>query len=470
MADEYYDIKQDSIKVDDISNLKLVGKINHKSIKLMYFTHTENALWAADRAIKSLCFPAFEVRLKVNREAFGLYPGQCFKWTCTKYNITDMVMRIQSVDEAPMDSEYITITCIRDPNYITSAVSVYDVSGFTGSSKPDASLLEVDPIEYFKIFESPYVLVGDMIRVTPLAARVTGKEARYVLYMSLDGGTSYASLVAVNTFNPHGKLVAQYTADRARIDDKRGFTFDASWDDDWGDVESITRASLYAGYNMAVLGDEIICFQTITPDPVVEGRYRVVGVWGGKFDTEIEAHAAGEDFWFIGTTAFAQGDANILVGSEIYFKPVPATTLALGDISEAPSDNITIRGRGKAPYPVANLRANDELAEEYPIYDGGEDVVLTWDARVRGQGAGSQIPYETDSPGTYEGEFRVDVLMDASVVRSTTEITAETWTYTNAMNVADGGPKDLTIRVYNYIAEVGVTYTSLVKEITVTLV
>jgi len=470
MADEYYDIQAETIKVDDIANLQLLGKINHKSIKLMYFTHTENALWAADRAVRSLCFPAFEVRLKVNREAFDLYPGQCFKWSSTKYGITDMVVRIQEIDEGALDDEFLTITCIRDPNYVTTAVSVYDSSGYSSHSSPDASLLDVDPLVNFKVLEAPYVLVGDVIRVTPLAARVSGKEARYVLYMSLDGGTSYTSLVAVNNFIPHGTLVSAYRADRTRIDDKWGFTFDASYNADWSSVESITRDSLFAGYNMALIGEEIVCFQTITPDPVVSGRYHVIGIWGGRFDTEIVEHAAGEDFWFIGTTAFSQGDANMLVGSDIYFKPVPATTLALGDISEAPSDSVTIRGRGKAPYPVANLRANDELAEEYPIYDGGEDVVLTWDARVRGQGAGSQLPEETDSPGTYEGEFRVDVLMDAAVVRSTTGITAETWTYTDAMNIADGGPKDLTIRVYNYIAEVGVTYTSLVEEITVTLV
>lgn len=470
MANEYFDIKQDAVKLDDIANRELVLNTNSKSIKLMYFTHVENALWAADRAIKSLSFPAYEISLEVNRYAFNLRPGQCFLWSSAKYGITDMVMRIMAVSEAPLDSEKIILTCISDPNYITTPIQLVNTGGWIGVP-PDASELSVDPLDYFKVVESPYVLVGDVMAVTPLAARVTGKEVRYMLYLSLDGGSSYTSLIAIDKFQPHGLLTATYTANRARIDDKWGFTFDASYDPDWNNVESISRSLLYASYNLALLGNEIISFQTITPDPVVSGRYHIDGVWGGKFDTDIEEHAAGEEFWFFGSAAPYLSNSNVLVGSNPYFKGVPITSKALGSVAEALSSNIAaVYGRSRAPYPVANLKANGELAELYPIYARGDDIVLTWDARIRGQGAGTQIPVETDSPGSYEGYFRVDVLHGASVVRSTTGLTSETWTYTEAMNLADGGHVDLTFKVYNYIPEVGVTFTSIVRTITVTLV
>lgn len=462
----YFDMKQAVVKKDDIANKKLIQKTNAKSMNLMYFTHTPNAMWAADRFLQALAFPSYELTIQVNRDAFQLKPGSLFLWSSTRYGESAVVMRVLNVEETDLESgEALTMHCIKDPSYIGQQALIYDANVFTGEGA--ATIIEADPFNYFDIIETPYAVAGDNIRITPLAAKVTGYENKFILYRSIDGGSSYTAIQVLNIFYPHGTLIHDYSGNRHRIDDKFGFWFDSSFDEDWDTVQTLTRNSMLSGNNYAILGDEIICFQTITPHDSIDGRYHVIGIWGGKFDTEIMDHVAGENFWFLGSTASMVADSSFLIDADLYFKGVPVTATTVGAIADATADNEVIDGRARSPYPPANLRANGEMDEIGPIYS--EFVVLDWDARVRGAGAGSQLPTQPDDPGAIEGYFKVEVYVSSVKVRTVTGITAETWTYTSAMNIDDNGsfPAQIVFKVSNYITDGGVIYESAQQEITV---
>ena len=461
------DIKKAVVRADDLANKELLGMVNPKTIKLMYFSKAVNAQWAADRLCQALAFPGLEVSFPSNRDLFKLKPGDPFILNLAKYNLSGIVMRVLHIREKSIESEEIIVDCAKDPNYASSEYSytsalpsVIDVPTIKGQT--------VVPLSHTVVFEAPYALSGDDIRVVPLAARELGTEANFSFYISIDGGNSYYRLAIINIFQPHGKLFTDYSSERPQVDDDIGFTVDASYNADWVNVASISRENLFAGRNLAMLGNEIISFQNITPDPVKNGRYFISGVWGGRYDSLIDYHPASTDFFFIGDTFTLQADPNMLVGKQLYFKLVPIVAAGEGDISEASYNVIDIIGRAKTPYSISNLKANDQFDIEGPSY--ADDIILSWDARSRSSGAGTQLPQVPDDPDTWEGLFRIkvyhDILSDSSgieweLVRDTGNINAQTWTYTEAMNLADGESSgagiaiDLLFRVFNYIEDVG---------------
>lgn len=466
---DYADGKEGVVFDDDLANKEFVGRIRHKSQRMAMYVHTPCAQWGASRLLLALCFPSFEAEFDVKRDLFRLEPGDNYVLHYAPYELSGIVMRILEVTDGNLEKENITVSSARDPLYHGYRVSAGDSPTGTPPTYPDS--YTVMPIEFSNVVESPYMISGDNIRLLSMAARVTGFERGYSFYLSTDGGSSYVNKGFSTQYNPHGRLAFDYTGSRDTID-QNGFTVDASYDADWDVVQSITETQLYAGNNQALLGDEIISFQTITPDPVISGRYHITGVWGGRFDTDIEYHGAGADFFFldVGTPA-TFGDSQLVVDASVYIKLIPYTDTGSGSLAEAVAQSLTITGRAVSPYPIANLRANDELYSESPGYS--DDVVLTWDARIRGSGAGSQYPVAPDDPDTWEGYFQVEVVVGGSVVRTVTDIDAQTWTYTEAMSLSDNGslPSSVRFQVVNYVEDTGtgLNYDSPVTIIDVTL-
>lgn len=81
------------------------------------------------------------------------------------------------------------------------------------------------------------------------------------------------------------------------------------------------------------------------------------------------------------------------------------------------------------------------------------DIILTWSARKRGVGAGIGVPGVILSASEHEGLFKIEVYVNDVLVRTTSDIDALTWTYTEAMNIEDNGAlaNEIEFRLYNYI-------------------
>jgi len=317
------------------------------------------------------------------------------------------------------------------------------------------------PIAYAQVIEAPYALTEGRVQIIPLAAddpRFSG----YDIFMSYDG-SSYFWLTSVDLFQIVGRLVADYPLTRP-VDDEVGCTV-SILAGEAGLMETITRTQAMAGFNMALLGDEIISFQTITP--VSGTQYLLTGVFRGRLDTQRQEHKAGELFWFMGRRAYTLiEDTEFHYGVDRWFKLVPRGPGGAGDIAQARAYKHTFTARAKTPLVPMNLKANGKarLAE----YTG--DIVLTWDPRVRGDGAGVGAAEQvTDAAATWEGLFQVEVWVWGALVSSYAGIDAKTWTYTQAQNLSDNGglPCRLTLKVSNYLLDRSYTYESEQTEIVV---
>ncbi|MBW2044785.1 MAG: hypothetical protein JRI96_07840 [Deltaproteobacteria bacterium] len=437
------DFKDSEVIIRDPGNKDIVGKTRSRTIQLGMFGTSRNAIWAGDRRLKVDAYPVGRGSFHANRKAFRLEPGDPFILNYEPYGISNKVWRVLRIEEESAESEKIVVHCVEDVSYLSTAP---DVQGVKGSAGDRTTALQA--LAEVKVEEAPYVVVGDEIRLMTLAGRRLLREIGYKVLISVDG-SSYNQLALCEHFSVHGTLVSDYTDDTFEIDSEVGFQVDFD-NDDVDQIESISESEMLMGRNFALLGTELISFKTITP--VSGNRYSITTVVRGMADTVKSYHSAGEEFWYLGFRRFGTfADSQFAKGITRHVKYNPYSSLHTADVSDAEEMSITFRGRAKAPYTPANFKAN--AGSYHPTYSS--DVVLTWDPRLRGTGAGYGDPDTvTDATAVWEGLFKIEVFVGGSKVRTTEGIDAKTWTYTQAMIEADNGgdlPTRIFFRLTNYI-------------------
>jgi hypothetical protein len=453
------DIDDDQIIVQDAAGIEILGYRAEKTVKAGLFQIPYLAQGMGDRLLAREAWPIATVRIQAARGLFRLQPGDPFVLNSERYGIYGSVYRVTGVTEENIESGAIEVTAELDVRYLSrrpASISLPVVN-------TPAAAAEVEVLSSVRVMELPYALQNDeKVRIITMAGRQTGSETGYYVYMSLDGDT-YARIGQVEMFATAGRLAAAYSNDTFEIDDYAGMTVTIATDANM--LESISRAQMFGEMNLAVLGDEIISFQTIVPAGV--GVYDLTGVMRGRYDSERTAHAADEAFFYLGSTGTGVFTlAEFIVGTTRYFKFVPYTAKRAGDISEAAAISLTISGRSRKPYRPVNLTVND--AGINPQYAG--DIVLAWHPRLRTEGAGiNDADTVTDAAPTWEGYFRVKVYVSDVLVRTVDGIDAATWTYTEAMNQTDNGAlaDSVVFSLTNYRTVSGIEYESAATLLTV---
>lgn len=454
---------RDSIQVaNDSANRELTQQHKSKTVALKCFTTSRNAKWAARRILREAGYPLASFELVVNRNVFQAQPADRIKLTFSKWGFSNKILRVMETKEGSLsEDEKIHLTCKEDIYYISQETDETEIDG-------ESSWIEevvVSDLTSVMIVEAPYVLSDDAMYIIPLCPKVQGANVGYLVYMSIDGGTSYSKFGTCNVFQPYGTLVSDYTNDVYEVDDGDGFRIDFSGlpASELDKLQTVTRTQLFTQSNIALLGSEIISFQTVTP--ITSTVYEFTGIARGRFDTEKVSHTAGDTFYFIGTSNVRMMSNNEIVkGASRYFKFVPVINVRgtnyVGDISTATAIQHTITGRGKSPYRPNNLRCNTK------VYNSAysTDCVLTWETRVRNSGLGTfsfNNPPQNFTP-EWEGYFEIEVWVGGALVRTTTAVDAKTWTYTSAMNNSDNGSlaNEVTFKVSNYVVSNGINYES----------
>jgi len=448
----------------DVGNKTTQGMTVSKTVQFGLFTTNENAVWAGKTQLQKQSFPFAFVSIPVNRDMFRLQVGDCFKFTYAKYSISEVVYRILQVEEDSLNSEVITIHAMEDVFGITNVTTEYTDPEDNAIEAPDYTSV---PIVYQDVIEAPYMVLGDTIGIIPMAARSDNKQIGYVLYMSEDLGDSYNSIGSFQTFATYGTLVREYTTDTYQIDDL-GFTIDFV-NDDIDLFDSLTRQEMLGIKNLAIMGTEIMTIQTITPDSDTDGRYHLSGIYRGRFDTEKENHEIGAGFWLMnGEKLDFNIDSGLLHGTSRKFKFVPYNNKITGAIADSLVTDLTIASESRKPYDLINFEANNNRID--PVYY--DDIELTWSPRVRGDGAGFYAPSVTDKYPTWEGYFEIEVYVSSVLVRTKEKVDDISWTYTEAMNLADNTnlASEVTFKITNFIDyEEWAKAESATEEITVRL-
>jgi len=433
----------------DIGNQTVQGRIVSKTVKFGLFTTNENAVWAAKQQLQKESYPFAYISIPVNRNMFRLQVGDVFKFSYAPYGITDMICRVLQIEEEGIKSEKIIIHAMEDIFSVANSITEYGDPENNASVAPDYT---ITPFTIQQVREAVYLFSPNSTAVIPLASIDNDLLLGYDIYMSTDG-SSYNFLNRSTTINPYGTLNAEYPITYT-IDDTVGFVVDFVNGQDL--LETVTFQDVLSGSkNSALLGDEYISFQTITP--ITETQYQIEGIIRGRLGSEKVTHATGTAFTVI-LNPLILTNSEIAAGADRQFKFVPFNNKFSGSIADATPINLSITGVSSTPYKPINFIANDGA------YDARytDDVVLEWDGRVRGEGSGIGIPGIVLAESTHEGLFQIEVWVDSSLVRTVTDLDVLTWTYTEAMNLSDNTTlaANITFKLLNFIVDSGITYES----------
>ena len=194
---------------------------------------------------------------------------------------------------------------------------------------------------------------------------------------------------------------------------------------DLGSLQSISAADLAAGGNTALVGDELIRFQTAVLQP--DGTYLLSDISRGVRGTDhnIVGHAIDENFSLFNSAVIRIEGVESDIGETLYFKaPTDEETL-----DDAPVLAFVVIGNSVKPYGPANVTA---------VHDAGVTENWTIDGDRRDRLAGdatnlSNIPLSEPSE-----QYELDIL-DGQTVTRTIQSGSLPITYTEAQQITDFG-------------------------------
>lgn len=188
---------------------------------------------------------------------------------------------------------------------------------------------------------------------------------------------SYTSIGEHNRFPIHGTLHQSYPATTDHIDLSIGLVVNVT--DEEVDLESPSLNNAFFNELLLFAGDEIISLAEV--DLISTNRYRVWGI-RARYDTVIQAHAAGEEVYLCPRKELKQlTHASFLRGSRHTFKLQPkvlSKVLALSDVEPVKHH---ILDRVHQPLCPTNLKARGDGHAPYVELDDEADIQLTWTLR-----------------------------------------------------------------------------------------
>lgn len=323
-------------------------------------------------------------------------------------------------------------------------VNTYDAYHAPGDGEEPVLPLAV-PETSLKLLDIP-LLPGDDVSQAPLRVAVAGAGEDWrgaVLYRSADGGQSWRSILSGSEAAVCGTVLSlpQASVSTAFVDGLSQVTVNLQGG---GTLASITETALLNGANAALIGDEIIQFQTA--ELIAAGQYKLTQLLRGRLGTEwaMATHSLGERFVLLDERVLKDATARSLIGLPRDYRPV-SLGATLGSVA---SISFTHGGVGLKPYAPVHISGSR---------DTGGNLTIEWLRRSRGE---TNWRDSVDAPLNEESEaYEIEVMDGSDVVRTLTSATT-TATYTAMQQSTDfGSPQSsITVRIYQISSAIGRGY------------
>ena len=262
------------------------------------------------------------------------------------------------------------------------------------------------------------------------------------LYRSDDGGedqgNTWALLTSTNTPAVMGKALTLLGDGTTDVIDT-GNTVDIFLTN--GSLSSITEQALFNGGNVAVLGEEIIQFQTVE---ILDGnsqKLRLSSLLRGRQGTEhtTGTHAFSDDFVLLDSRVLKLDMPPITFGLGLHYKPL-SVGQGLTDVDEV---GYTYEGKTLKPWSPVQVAAKRDSPST-------NDWTLNWVRRTRFGGEFKDNGLEPPLNEAYE-KYEIDFLDGSGNVVATKAVSDLTsYIYTEADQIADFGSAQSTIRTKIY--------------------
>lgn len=416
---DYNTGKQGSVTVQDIALVAQQGATNGTTVQYPGITRGALASQVASRDLKVMSTPLASATVYANREASSLNIGDLFVLSWPRYGVTQIVMRVMSVELGNLTSNQVKITAIEDAFALGQAI--YAAPPPSEWTDP---ISEPAPCPYHLTFESPFwELVQRMgetearaLDVNSGFAMIAGvrpsSDATDARLMTNPGGAGYQSSSVVD-FCPTALLDANITPAQTSIA-----------------IAGVVDSEAIQTATYLQVGTEIMSLVSYSDTLLVVGR--------GVLDTVPVAHSIGTRIWF--SDVYCETDnIEYSSGETARLKLLPTTSKGTLAIGSAPEQTLVIGARPAKPYPPAKLRLNSTA---YPASIlGTVDLVVTWVHRDRLQQTVSLVDTEAGSIGPEAGTTYTIELRTAggTLISTATGLTGLTHTFTLAVMGANYG-------------------------------
>lgn len=386
-TDESQNFSQRAVVIQNPASIQLLGYKRQASVDLNAFRDASTASRRLTEVMKRQSYPAASIDFKTNLRFSHLERGVKITVSHSDYGIVSMDFRIMTVDYTNIDREEISFQAVQVVETIHDDV-FQDVGG-SSWSPPDKTVQNLYKV---KIFEMPYnSTTGKDPAYLLLTAREKGMEVGFELLFS-NTGADYVSMGTFTTWSQAGTLGEDYPATTFNVDDDRGILYTPYRDDPA--FGTISRAELFSRMRVAIVGNEMMAFQAVTPEG--PSSYRLKGVLRGLLNTPIENHYQNDQIFITNL-----GD-NILQGvtaSSFFLKLLPYFSNKKLDAGSATAHSASLLNKASTPWPVARIKA----------VRSGSTVDIEWWPKTQdntGAGAQSADAYADQYPFPFQGDFQ----------------------------------------------------------------
>lgn len=377
------------------------------------------ALRVAQRDLQASSGFLKRFRVKLDRRGGGIVPGSVFRISAPARGIESIVLRAGRCEYGTTTDGTITITAVQD---VFSLPATSYVVTDTGAHVPPETAPK--PVTRQRLIEAPYREIAQALGSAEAQAKdplvgmlIALATPPTPLSQSFDLATRVGAAGYVKRADGAFCPTAVLSAGIAR--GTTGLTVS----DGWG-LDSVRPGQA------ALIDDEIVRIDAVNP------ATGALTVGRGCADTVPSAHASGATVWFYDD--FGGSDPTEYVsGVTVNAKLLTRTTAGVLAESAAPVQSLTMQGRAGRPYPPGRLQINGQF---WPASVTGE-VVVSWAHRDRLTQADQLIDTLAGDIGPEAGvSYRLRIYGNGALRRTVSDLTGTTYTYTAALEQADGGP------------------------------
>jgi hypothetical protein len=435
--------KTGSLRVQNLASFQALGSIISVTAE---YPGLPTATLAARVGQRDLQMNASDIRkykLKFDRVAWYINPGDVFKINVPERGIENLIVRAGEIQDGPIDDETITIVAIQDVFSLPDASFVTPQPSYWVPPDRTARVIDsrlVDEMTYYDLSESiPPGELGVITEDTGLtkifAEPPSGYSTDYVVASKTSLETDYVERTIAG-FDAGAELTTSIPLHSTALN-----------------FGSVTNSFLITATGIPIL--------LVSADDPTQQEYceldaidietGTATLKRGCIDTVPHVFITGDKVWF--QTNMPTSDfRDYSTGEIVDVKLLTRTTNDKLSLSLAIEDEIEIGGRQGRPYPPGKLMINSIAFELAQVVDG--DIILEWAHRDRITQANFLVDHDQASTGPEAGTtynvYVYDGLDDPAVdapIRTETLISTDGFTYDSTMDAADGNLHSYWFRV-----------------------
>ncbi len=330
--------------VQNMGAIQAQGVVVSQSKDMLWITDSDLANRVAMRELNQASTPLKRFKIKLNRNAWSLKPGDVFNLTFPPLGISAMVCRVGDIDYGTIASGAISVTALED--IFALPTSYYTAVQATGWTPPDYSAHACSlplPMEasYRMLYRA--LSASDLAGLTDVdtyagvtGARPSSMSINFQLWTSPDGVNYYQH--GMGDWCPWAQVTAAIGPYDTVITIGNSDSLDAV----------IVGSAAYIG--VWPTGEEVRV-------DAINAAAGTVTIGRGCLDTPPKSHIVGETIWFYDGYIASDG-VQYTAGETSDSRLLTVAPYATLQLVSAPVVALTMEGRQAAPYAPAYLTVN----------------------------------------------------------------------------------------------------------------